>query len=504
MTGPTPHSVARRARGPSSRPPDHLILERRRQDAAQEKGLEFTKYQQTCDLKTTWERNTDRRILLGTIERRVKDAMDQYHMDIDERRDRLRVMLVAEEQELLSELESKKETVLERQAKMRERAKQLRERRECERQQVVQDKLEQLFIEQSEELRTVETQRRQEEVCQERAAQLQTRQEMRRQQQDEERLFTQLWESDRRAKEERESQEAQRQRQGNLQQLGYLRLQMEAAEQQRQQARMLKEEEAQLLREQREVQRLEERRALSQKLQGQESCRRLLDQCLRLKMRRLAREQQDELALDMSILQQLLAEEKDEKQGASQRKLELREEQRRYQQYLADELEEQKRQEAEAELLIEVELKRTWAHRAEQSRLQKEARDRLMREVMATRGLQIQEKLALNKQKQAQLDKDREQLNKTLEEYKLLDEEQKKRLHQVGQEYQMDLLAQIMHQQQLREQDRAHAEKEHLQGLLYQEQYNTKMQEILSRPVSLTKPVHPFRRREVSSAQPRL
>lgn len=58
---------------------------------------------------------------------------------------RLRDLLEAEEKELLRELETKKETVLERQAKMRERAKSLRERRESDRQQVVADKLEQLF-----------------------------------------------------------------------------------------------------------------------------------------------------------------------------------------------------------------------------------------------------------------------------------------------------------------------------------------------------------------------
>jgi hypothetical protein len=50
--------------------------------------LEFTKYQNTCDLKTRWEKNSDRRIVLGTIERRVKDAIGQYQMTINERRDR--------------------------------------------------------------------------------------------------------------------------------------------------------------------------------------------------------------------------------------------------------------------------------------------------------------------------------------------------------------------------------------------------------------------------------
>lgn len=67
--------------------------------------------------------------------------------------------------------------------------------------------------------------------------------------------------------------------------------------------------------------RLEEQRERRQKLQGQESRRRLLDHSLRLKMKRQAREQQDELALDMSMLEHLLMGERDEKQGKVTRKV---------------------------------------------------------------------------------------------------------------------------------------------------------------------------------------
>lgn len=70
----------------------------------------------------------------------------------------------------------------------------------------------------------------------------------------------------------------------------------------------------------------------------------------------------------------------------------MREEQHRYRQYLAEQLEEQRRHEAETEQLIEAELQQTWNRRAEQNRVVKEARDRLMKDVMDTRRLQIQEK----------------------------------------------------------------------------------------------------------------
>lgn len=54
-------------------------------------------------------------------------------------------MLESEERELLREMEAKTDTVLERQARMRERAKYLQEKRESERKKMVAEKLDQLF-----------------------------------------------------------------------------------------------------------------------------------------------------------------------------------------------------------------------------------------------------------------------------------------------------------------------------------------------------------------------
>lgn len=88
--------------------------------------------------------------------------------------------------------------------------------------------------------------RRQDEVCTERESQIRSREEARQMRQEEDKVFVQMWESDRLAKEERESQELQRKRQSNLEQVAFLQVQMETAEQQRIRAKQLKEEEAQL------------------------------------------------------------------------------------------------------------------------------------------------------------------------------------------------------------------------------------------------------------------
>ncbi|CAL8322531.1 unnamed protein product [Lota lota] len=498
FNGPTPHSTVLRARPPLSRPADHLILERRNKEEARQKVLEFTKYQQTCDLRTTWQKHTDRRIIVGTIERQVQDALNQYQTSIEERRERLRSLLETEEKEQLQEMENKRETVLERQARMRDRARTLRERRESERQQLVADKLDQQFREQNDELRVAQSRRGLDQVCAERGQQLLIRQEVqRRQQEEEERVFQELWEADRRAKEARENEEALRRRRGDEEQAEMLGWQMKEAERRREEQRLLKEEEARLLREQREMQALSEEREQLQKLQAQEAHRKQLDRDLRLKMKRLSRQQQDELALDISILQQLLEQGHDQGSDASRRKSELRLEQQRYRQHLADELERQRCEEVEFERLMEAELRDEWRLRAERNRVEREARDRLMRDVMATRQLQIQHKLDVNTDQQQQIAEEREELNRALQEMKIVDEEQKISQRQACLQYQADLLAQIRQREQQALNQKAQESMEHQQGLEAQEQHNKRIQEALSsRPRSDTmakRGQHPFR-----------
>lgn len=200
--------------------------------------------------------------------------------------------------------------------------------------------------EQSEELRTAQARQLQREVCAGRAAQLRSQEEERLQRVEEERFFARLWEADRQAKEDRAELEGQRQRSSARQQRDVLCAQMEAAEQRRVQSRQLKEEQAQLLvrgrgchggcsvehcgvtpcvclpqREQQQLQVPEEQRERGRRRQEQQRMHRELDRALRLKMRRLAREEQEELALDTRILEELLQERKGESHEQERRKV---------------------------------------------------------------------------------------------------------------------------------------------------------------------------------------
>ncbi|CAL9682492.1 unnamed protein product [Knipowitschia caucasica] len=502
FTGPTPHSVAVRAKFPSSKPLDFLTLERRKVEGERESFAEFAKYQRAWDIKNSWIQNTNQHYVRNTTERHVKAAINQYDKSVEERRERLRIMLETEEQELLKETEERRETPLERQAKMKERARVLRDIRETQRQQIVSEKMEQLFINQCEELRAVLAKRREEETRMDCVAQVLSKQERQQEQQMKDKQFSEMWEAIRQREEQKESDRVERRQQKTNEHLNHLRAQMDVVDQQRQHAKMLKEEETQLLHEQREMQRLQDEREKHQRLKAQKTRRRQLDQSYRMKMRRLAKEQQEELAFDMSLIQQVLNQESNEKQESAQRKVELREEQQRYRQYLADELEKQKKLEHETELLIEEKLRETWDKRDKQSQMEREARNRLMKDVLEARSLQIQHKLEMNKQKQDQLAKDKEELMQTAEEIKLIDQKEKTQHKEFSRAYQADLLAQMQHKQQRKQFEKVLEDREFQSGLAMHQEYERMKERILSRPTSHTTVAHPFRRTEGAKSAP--
>lgn len=71
---------------------------------------------------------------------------------------------------------------------------------------------------------------------------------------------------------------------------------------------------------------------------------------------------------------------------------ELLKEQQAYRAHLAQQLEEEKEREKEVDKLLEEERAKVWAKKAEQTRLEKEAREQLLKNVLDTRQLQIEEK----------------------------------------------------------------------------------------------------------------
>ncbi|KAM8960896.1 LOW QUALITY PROTEIN: cilia- and flagella-associated protein 53-like [Pelodytes ibericus] len=298
----------------SRRPMDFLVFENQRQDEIRYRLLSFTKEDKSEYAKHKWERMTDYKIMHNTVQRRVSETMEAYETHLEERRERLKALLESEAMENIKRMEAMKETPLERQARIRARTRCLKAKTERERQAIVTEKLEQQFREHCEELRNMKSKMKLNEVCKERMAQLGLKDQLNRQRQEKEKLFAEIWEKDI-AKEERNEKHAKQ----KWPTCAALR-RRPCIQAHKMEGKRLKEEDAQLLEEERRLMKMEDERALREKRQKQSQVRSMLDKSIHMKMKRISLDQQDELALGMKIMDQIMQDPRDDSKEKHQRK----------------------------------------------------------------------------------------------------------------------------------------------------------------------------------------
>lgn len=491
FTGPTPHSVAIRAKPTSKRPVEHLILETRRKDELREQAIAETKYQKSCDLKSEWEKATDKRIKSNTIARRVEKLMQRGTFSLEDRRERLKEMLLAEEQQYIEEMEAKEETTLERQAKMRERAKFLKEKREQERLKLVEEKLDQKWRDNCEELRSTLSQRHQDEVFVERHEQLKMKEEKKKKELEVDKFYADLWAEDIQIKSMREEQTAREQMERNRETLKVLQVQIAACEKQREDEEKLKEMEAQWLKEEAKLRAEEEKWLQEEKLRKQKAAKRSREVSIRLKKEKEAKEKQEELALDMKILEKLLDDTRNEVKEETQRKREMREENLRFMQYCAMNRKEDEEREKELERIVNEEVEKKWAQTIKQYKMERDARQKLLANVMKSREQQIEERKRIAEKEQEAEIAERDALLAAIEEHKRLEADNQERIKNRNIGYQRDLDMQIDYQRRVKAKEIEQEEREFRMGQEAEAEYQRKLKEALDRP-TIDK-VHPMR-----------
>lgn len=491
FTGPTPHSVAIRAKPTSKRPVEHLILETRRKDELREQAIAETKYQKSCDLKSEWEKATDKRIKSNTIARRVEKLIQRGTFSLEDRRERLKEMLLAEEQQYIEEMEAKEETTLERQAKMRERAKFLKEKREQERLKLVDEKLDQRWRDNCEELRSTLSQRHQDEVFVERHEQLKMKEEKKKKELEVDKFYADLWAEDIQIKSMREEQTAREQMERNRETLKVLQVQIAACEKQREDEEKLKEMEAQWLKEEAKLRAEEEKWLQEEKLRKQKAAKRSREVSIRLKKEKEAKEKQEELALDMKILEKLLDDTRNEVKEETQRKREMREENLRFMQYCAMNRKEDEEREKELERIVNEEVEKKWAQTIKQYKMERDARQKLLANVMKSREQQIEERKRIAEKEQEAEIAERDALLAAIEEHKRLEADNQERIKNRNIGYQRDLDMQIDYQRRVKAKEIEEEEREFRMGQEAEAEYQRKLKEALDRP-TIDK-VHPMR-----------
>ena len=134
---------------------------------------------------------------------------------------------------------------------------------------------------------------------------------------------------------------------------------------------------------------IEEERGREEKRSRQREIRNTLDYSLKLKLKRQAKEVQEELALDMKILEELLISTQNEAQENLARKRQRMQEMQQYRQHLIEQRKIEEMRERELDSLINVEVEKQWNKRVENWRMEKQARNKLMKDVLEDRKIQV-------------------------------------------------------------------------------------------------------------------
>ncbi|XP_034956591.2 cilia- and flagella-associated protein 53 [Zootoca vivipara] len=500
VQGPKPFSYAIRAKFPKPNDAMKQILLWREQEKLRHAAAMYAKSHLLGRQIIEREDRNERKQFHRIVQKRVDVEMQGYLAGQEERKERLRDLLEAEEKCYLAAIESLGESMEDRRVNMRTKAKTLRDKREEARRKLVAEKRDQQFRATCEDARTLWSKKHLMEICEHRLAQLALKEELKKQEAREEATFAALWEEDRLAKEKRAAEEERKRARWTEGQKNLLNAQQTVVAAQREEARRLKEEEAKLMEEERQLMKLENERAEIERKRKLRECRDMLLDSMEEKKRRLHEEQQEELALDMKILDHIMKESEGETENQKRRKKELLKEQQMFKAYLAQQREDEQRQEKELDKLRAEETARFWAKRAARERAMKEARGRLLTEVMDTRRLQLEEKLQRNAQEQEALNRDRELLNEAILEFNRLEEEKYARRIQQAKVYQGELNAQMDYKKQARDLEKEEERRQYALSLEAERLYQQKIADIIARPYMKLSDLHPLQRYLASSS----
>ncbi|NWQ93652.1 TCHP protein, partial [Burhinus bistriatus] len=244
---------------------------------------------------------------------------------------------------------------------------------------------------------------------------------------------------------ERMRQEEEKRRLEEKKQAEALLQQMEELKLQETEATKLKKERQNLLKQQWELENLEEERKQMEEHRKKKEFGRFLRHQCNAQLKRRAQQIQEELEIDRQILLALLEKEDEDQRRQSARREKAVADVAWMKRVIEEQLQLEKEREAELQTMFSEEAKKVWDKREEEWEREKAARDRLMNEVLAGRQRQIQEKMELNRRAQEESIKYREQLIKELEEAKELTRREKEQEEELKTARRQELEAQVPH-----------------------------------------------------------
>ncbi|XP_049623752.1 trichoplein keratin filament-binding protein [Suncus etruscus] len=341
---------------------------------------------------------------------------EEQRARLEDRRQRLQRLLLEEHCLLSQELQELRPSTGLGASGIRERHSQLRAAREEQQKQVAERLLYEHWKRNHPALREIELDLHKQHVVDSWGAQREEKRQQEAEEEKEKRRQENAYEAARREAVQRLEAAAEDRRQEEERQAEALRLQMEELKLKELEASKLKEEQDNLLRQRWELERLEEERTQMAARRRKAELGHCLRQQYNVQLNRQTQRVQEELEADRRILQALLEKEGEQRQASAARRGQAAADAAWMKQVIEEQLRLEREREEELQMLLRREAKEMWEKREAQWAREQSARDRLMREVLAGRQQQIQEKMEQNRQAQEEALRVREELIRDLEE----------------------------------------------------------------------------------------
>ncbi|GBM22807.1 hypothetical protein AVEN_226477-1 [Araneus ventricosus] len=348
--------------------------------------------------RSRWECAADKKGLYSRVQWEVDKVTAKMDEELEKRRSRLAELLKSEEDMYLKESLAQHEDEETKTARMLCRYKELKMQKEAERQKMADEKKEQQFKRNCEELRTLMSKKIASETAEEgrrlRCERLAEAEEKNR----EEEIYAELWLKDTEAKQQREEKEEESRRQRDAEYAQLVSQQVQERRLEKQRKLREKETDAEIRAEQERLAGLEDEWQKQMKKRKQQEAKHDLDECLREKLKRKAKEVQDDLMQDLFFLKQIMAGEEEAK--INEKKRALLKEQQDYLQHLRDQMRKEEEFEKKVDRMYQEELEKMWERRKKEWEEEKNKRRALEQDVM--NGVKEQILANVEKGRQAQ------------------------------------------------------------------------------------------------------
>ena len=222
-----------------------------------------------------------------------------------------------------------------------------------------------------------------------------------------------------------------------------LKQQMIELKQREYETEVINREEAELMNENLQMRKLQEEREKMTNIESRQEYGRQLLRQHKAKLRKRAKEVQEELELDLKILKLINDTQDKQRHVESAKRLKAKADAEKMLMVLHEQLRLEKQREAELESMFQDEAAKEWEKRNAQWERESQARQALMKQVLEERQNQINEKFDLLNEKKVESLRKREELLKDMEQTQLLAIREREKLEQAKLERRHDIENQL-------------------------------------------------------------